>query len=105
MAAATAAAGHGRKETIYVEACRALGLSRATLLRRLKEVSVKPPRKTRSDAGKTHVSRDEAILLSAALMATLRKSATKRLLSVPDAIELMRCQRRSPPRADQPGYW
>ena len=90
VAAATAAAGHGGKETIYVEACRALGLSRATLLRRLKEVSVKPPRKTRSDAGKTHVSRDEAILLSAALMATLRKSATKRLLSVPDAIELMR---------------
>lgn len=90
VAGRVAGSGHGQKEPIYHEACRELGLSRATLLRHLKEVTVKPERKQRSDAGTTTVTRDEAILISAALMASLRKSATKRLLSIEDAVELMR---------------
>ena len=36
------AAGHGGKEAIYAAACQHLGMSRATLMRRLKEVAVKP---------------------------------------------------------------
>jgi len=90
IASAAAHAGHGKKEAIYAEACRGLGISRTTLLRQLKEVTVKPERKRRADAGKTAVTREEAVLISAALMASLRKSATKRLLSMPEAIELMR---------------
>lgn len=90
IASAAAQAGHGKKEAIYAEACRGLGISRATLLRQIKEVTVKPERKRRADAGKTAVTREEAVLISAALMASLRKSATKRLLSVDQAVEMMR---------------
>ena len=90
VAQAAEAAGHGGKEAIYAEAAASLGISRATLLKKLKEVTVKQPRKRRSDAGKTEVTREEAVKISAALMASLRKSATKRLLSVEDAVELMR---------------
>ena len=102
IASAAAQAGHGKKEAIYAAACLSLGLSRATLLRQLKEVTVKPDRKRRNDAGKTNVTRDEAVLISAALMASLRKSATKRLLSVEDAVDMMRangevrCERVDP---------
>jgi hypothetical protein len=102
IAQAAALAGHGKKEAVYAAACASLGLGRATLLRQLKEVTVKPERKRRCDAGKTLVSRDEAIIISGALMASLRKSASKRLLSVEDAVELMRangeirCERVNP---------
>lgn len=90
IAAAAASAGHGKKGAIYDAACAELGLSNATLMRALKEVTVKPERKRRADAGKTDVTREEAVLISAALMASLRKSATKRLLSVEDAVDMMR---------------
>ena len=50
-------AGHGKRGAIYDAACAELGMSRATLLRRLKEVSVtdkrraqRPdPRRSRAD--------------------------------------------------------
>lgn len=60
--------GHGGKEAIYAAACQHLGLSRATLFRRLNEVTVKPQRKRRSDAGTTALSRNDAERLSAHLM-------------------------------------
>lgn len=44
-------AGHGKRGAIYDAACAELGMSRATLLRRLKEVSVTDKRKKRADAG------------------------------------------------------
>jgi transposase InsO family protein len=61
-------AGHGGKEAIYAAACDHLGLSRATLLRRLKEVTVKPQRKRRSDAGTTGLTLADAQVLSAHMM-------------------------------------
>lgn len=61
-------AGHGGKETVYAKACEHLGLSRATLLRRLKEVAVTPQRKRRSDAGTSALSLADAQALSATLM-------------------------------------
>jgi phage FluMu gp28-like protein len=76
VAAQVAAAGHGNKESVYATACRELRMSRATLLRKLNEVSVKQERKRRTDAGTSRVTREEAVTISAALMATLRKSAT-----------------------------
>lgn len=90
IATAAASAGHGKKGAIYDAACAELGLSNATLMRALKEVTVKPERKRRADAGKSDVTRDEAVLISASLMASMRKSATKRLLSVEDAVDMMR---------------
>lgn len=62
------AAGHGGKEAVYAAACQHLGLSRATLMRRLTEVTVKPQRKRRSDAGTTSLSLAQAQELSAKIM-------------------------------------
>lgn len=53
VAQAARQAGHGARGTIYAAACVELGLSRATLLRRIKEVAVTDKRKRRTDAGKT----------------------------------------------------
>ncbi len=61
-------AGHGGKEAVYAQACEHLGLSRATLMRRLKEVIVQPQRKRRSDAGTTGLSLADARDLSGRLM-------------------------------------
>jgi transposase InsO family protein len=62
------AAGQGGMGGVYAAACEHLGLSRATLMRRLNEVAVKPPRKRRSDAGSTSLSLADAQQLSAVLM-------------------------------------
>jgi len=83
------AAGHGGKCAVYADACQRLGMSRATLLRKLNEVVVKPSRRRRSDAGAVSLPRDEAVLISALLMDSLRKNA-KRLLSIGQAVELLR---------------
>ena len=47
VARAARDAGHGKRGAIYDAACAELGISRATLLRKLKEVSVTDKRKTR----------------------------------------------------------
>lgn len=82
-------AGHGGKEAIYRDACARLGLSRATLLRKLAKVTLKNPRKQRTDAGQYQLSRDEAILVSAALMESHRKK-DKQLKSVGEAVAMLR---------------
>lgn len=91
VAAAQAArnARHGGKGAIYEAACRELGLSRATLLKKIKELTVTSQRKRRSDAGQTSLTREEAMLISALLMESTRKNG-KRLYSVADAIETLR---------------
>jgi len=89
VALAARKTGHGGKGAIYETACRDLGLSRATLLRKLKEVSVMAQRKRRSDAGQSALTRDEAMMISAVLMESTRKNG-KRLYSVVDAIETLR---------------
>jgi hypothetical protein len=62
------AAGHGGKEAVYAAACQRLGLTRPTLMRRLKAVTVRPERKRRSDAGRVELPLADARLLSAAMM-------------------------------------
>ncbi|MEG0051658.1 MAG: transposase [Comamonas sp.] len=62
------AAGHGGKEAVYMASCLQLGLSRATLMRHLRKVTVTNPRKRRSDAGSTALSLPDAQLLSMAMM-------------------------------------
>ena len=64
VALAARKAGHGGKGAIYDAACRDLRMSRATLMKKLKEVSVMAQRKRRSDAGQSALTRDEAMLIS-----------------------------------------
>ncbi|MDF0606657.1 DDE-type integrase/transposase/recombinase [Neisseriaceae bacterium TC5R-5] len=91
MAAALAArsAGHGGKGAIYDAACRELCISRATLMKKIKELTLTSQRKRRSDAGHSALQRDEAMLISALLMESTRKNG-KRLYSVADAIDTLR---------------
>ena len=85
-------AGHGGKEAIYAEACRHLGLSRATLLRHLKACTVQAPRKRRADAGQVSLSRTDAQLLSAALMEGYRAN-DKAIHSLKLALQRLRANR------------
>ncbi|RJX32382.1 MAG: integrase [Oxalobacter sp.] len=89
IAQAARCAGHGKKGEIYDAACVELGMSRQTLMRKLKEVSVTAARKRRCDAGRTSLGRDEAAQISAALVESTRKNG-KRLLAVGDATQILR---------------
>ena len=86
---AATAAGYGGKEAIYAEACQRLGMTRSTLMRKIKEAAVKPPRKQRDDAGDVWLKREEALKISAVLTESLRKN-NKRLLSVGQAVSMLR---------------
>lgn len=90
IAEAARTAGHGGKEAIYQAACAELGISLATLHRSLGEVSVRPKRKRRSDAGAVSLIRKEALLISAALMESHRKKGTKQLLTIESAVDMLR---------------
>jgi hypothetical protein len=92
VAQAARQAGQGGKGAIYAAACQTLGISRATLARRIKEVTFMEHRKRRSDAGRSALTRDEAMTISGALMASARKS-DKQLYSVGDAVEALRANR------------
>ncbi|KZT11672.1 integrase [Acidovorax sp. GW101-3H11] len=89
---AAQAAPRGGKQAIYAAACAELGMSTATLHRHLGKITVKPERKKRSDAGDVSLTRDEAVAISAALMTSHRKS-NKRLMSIGQAVEVMRANR------------
>lgn len=86
---AVAAAPRGAKKALYDAACNDLGISLPTLYRYLEEVTVKQTRKQRSDAGEVLLCREDAIAISAALMTSHRKTA-KRLLSIGQAVDVMR---------------
>lgn len=62
------AAGHGGKQAVYAEACQQLGITRATLMRRLKDITVTAPRKRRADAGQHELAQPDALRLSAHMM-------------------------------------
>ncbi len=100
IAAAAQRAGHGAKDGIYAAACAELGVSRATLLRAIKGVAVRTPRRRRSDAGQVWLPRDEAVTISALLMESHRKNA-KRLLSIGRAIEILRANPTEGVRAER----
>ena len=86
------AAGHGNKEAVYTAACQHLGLSRATLMRNLKEVTVKTDRKRRSDHGETSLSRSDAQLLSSAMMEGYRAN-DKSIVTLRKALKMLRANR------------
>lgn len=85
---ASAAAPRGAKQALYDAAGLELGLSRPTLYRYLEQVTVKPTRKQRSDAGDVLLCRDDAIAISALLTTSARKTG-KRLMSIGQAVDIL----------------
>lgn len=86
---ALADAPHGSRASLYQAACTELGVSLPTLHRHLSKVTVKTPRKTRSDAGEMSLNRKEVALISALLMSSHRKTG-KRLMSIGQAVDILR---------------
>lgn len=89
VARAAREAGHGGKGAIYAAACQRLGISISTLNVYLGEVIVKEPRKQRSDAGTTALSREEALVISGAMIESTRKN-DKQLYSIVDLMPTLR---------------
>lgn len=79
VAEAVAAVGHGQKEPIYAAACAELQISRATLMRALAKVKTRDkPRKKRTDAGTSGLTRGEADIISGYWLAHLSKDGRSR---------------------------
>ena len=89
VAAQAAAAPAGGKQAVYLAACQELSISLPTLYRHLDKITVKPERKQRSDAGAVSLPREEAVVISALLMVSHRKS-NKRLMSIGQALDILR---------------
>lgn len=85
---ATACCPRGGKQALYTAACAELGMSAATLHRKLGQVTVKPTRKQRSDAGSAQLCRDDAIAISALLVTSARKTG-KRLMCIGQAVDML----------------
>lgn len=81
--------GRGGKTAYLKEQAEALGISLATLHRKLGEVVLKPTRKRRADAGKSALTYEEAQAISTLVMETMRKNG-KRLTTVSAAVEMLR---------------
>ena len=77
---ALARAKHGEGKALKEQACVELNVGNATLHRYLNQVSVRAQRKQRSDCGNVVLPREEALLISAYIMNSLRKTK-KRLLT------------------------
>lgn len=86
-------AGHGGKGAVIEDACRRLGLSRATLCRKLKEVVVSPARKRRTDSGRCALSLREAEIICAVMMEGYRAN-NKKILSLRKVLEIVRADGR-----------
>ncbi|CAD5107208.1 integrase catalytic domain-containing protein [Zestomonas carbonaria] len=83
-------AARGQRVALCEAAAQELGMSLASIYRRLEEVTVTTTaRKRRSDAGSSSLSREEALIISASLMETARRNE-KRLYSLGDAVEALR---------------
>ncbi len=83
------AAAHGEKEPILARAQSYLGCSRNALYTKLATVGYKPERKKRADAGAVSLPRAEAEKIAALIKAATRQNG-KRILSVPNAVDMLR---------------
>ena len=79
---------HGKKTAFLKEQASKLGMSFATLHKKLEQVMMKPERKRRADAGKTALSEKDAQMISALILETMRKNG-KRLMTVERAVEML----------------
>lgn len=89
LARAVEIAAHGERTELCRTAAAELGLSLPTIYRKLREVTVAAPRKRRADAGQTTLSEQEAYLISALLMESIRAN-NKQLSTVERAVERLR---------------
>lgn len=81
--------GRGGKTAYLKQQAAALGISLATLHRKLEAVVLKPTRKRRSDAGKSALSYQDAVAISSLVMEAMRKNG-KRLTTVAAAVDILR---------------
>lgn len=79
---------HGGKTAYLKNEAAKLGISLATLHKKLECVMIKPQRKRRSDAGKTALTQEDAQMISALILETMRKNG-KRLMTVERAVEVL----------------
>lgn len=89
IAQRAASAAHGQRTAIYEAGAAKLGVSIQTLQRKLKEVRVSTPRKQRRDAGCSALPLDEARLISAVLLESIRAN-NKQLSTIERAVERLR---------------
>lgn len=90
LARAVRGAGHGGKGELVAAAARELNLSMSTVHRKLNALTVKAPRKRRADAGQHGLTRDEALMIAGVMMES-RRGNNKRLYSLNDAVDHLRC--------------
>ena len=79
---------HGAKTDYLARAAEQIGVSYATLYRKLNQFGVTSGRKQRADAGQITVSRADAQLVSTVLMESMRRN-NKRLMSIQQAMEIL----------------
>lgn len=79
---------HGNKSEFYAKAAADLGMSPATLHRKMKAITVRPARKRRSDAGTIAMTFEEAQLISAVLTESTRRNG-KRLMCIKQAVDTL----------------
>lgn len=84
----TRALPHGAKSDYIRQAAERIGVSYATLYRKLKQFGAAGGRKVRADAGQITVSREDAQLVSTVLMESMRRN-NKRLMSIQQAMEIL----------------
>ena len=89
QARAIGTASHGDRGALVDRICASTGQSRATVYRQLNQLTVRQPRRRRSDAGKTCVTLPEAQYLSGVLLESHRKGG-KQLLTVQQALDMLR---------------
>jgi len=82
-------APHGQRTAVYQAGAAELGVSLQTLQRKLKEVRVAKPRKRRSDAGCSALPIEEARMISAVLLESIRAN-NKQLSTIERAVERLR---------------
>lgn len=83
-------AGHGEKATIVAEACAALGgISRQQFYRIGQQIAVDRQRKRRSDAGELALKREEALIVSAYMMSSFRRTG-RGICTLKDAVKELR---------------
>lgn len=93
IARAVEAAGWGERGKVAAAAAAELGISPATLARRLAEVRVAAPRKRRTDAGTTALAREEALLIAATVEETRRLTGTG-CMPLADVVDTLRANGR-----------
>src|SRR5471030_562206 len=82
-------APHGQRTAVYQAGAAELGVSLQTLQRKLKEIRVSKPRKRRSDAGCSALPIEEARMISAVLLESIRAN-NKQLSTIERAVERLR---------------